>query len=295
MQSGSTRYIRAAISKLFLLMALFQYSFAAPANELPQEFTANYVLKMSGTVLARATYTLEHTDKGLTMKQSTRPTGLIALLRDDKIDVRSDMIVDQGRLLLVNYDYTHTGDHKDRDISFKIDWKTNHKQELVGKATGIYEGKHVDIEVDNPVWDPLSIQVPIMLEAGKNLPPHELGLFMKGEFKHYMFENNGSETVTYNGTQLNAVKVAGRETKRDRAMLVWMLPDYHNIPIKIEQWKNGKLKSTVLLESVTFDENGRSRTLGLKDKTSSIMHSTTAPWPDKQEHVIYPLAIARGF
>ncbi len=282
MASESTSYFRTAISKLFLVLLLIQYPSAAPANELPQEFTANYVLQMSGTVLARATYTLEHTDTGVTMKQSTRPVGLMALLRDDKIDVRSDMIVDEGRLLLVNYDYTHSGDDKDRNVRFKINWQTNHKQEFIGKASGIYEGKHFDITIDNPVWDPLSIQVPIMRDANKNLPPHELGLFMNGEFKHYLFESSGIETMKHNGTQLTAVKIAGRETKRDRAMFVWMVPDYHNIPIKIEQWKNGKLKSTVLLESVTFDEDGQSRTLSLINKPSSTMNSTVAPWSDRQ-------------
>jgi hypothetical protein len=282
MASESTSYFRAAIGILFLVLVLIQYPSTAPANELPQEFTANYVLQMSGTVLARATYTLEHTDTGVTMKQSTRPVGLIALLRDDKIDVRSDMIVDEGRLLLVNYDYTHSGDNKDRNVRFKINWQTNHKQGFVGKASGIYEGRHFAMSIDNPVWDPLSIQVPIMRDANKNLPPHELGLFMNGEFKHYLFESSGSETVKYNGMQLTAVKMAGRETKRDRAMFVWMVPEYHNIPIKIEQWKNGKLKSTVLLESVTFDEDGRSRTLSLTNKPSSKMNSTVAPWPDRQ-------------
>ena len=283
MESGSTGYFRTAISKLFLVLLFIQYPSASAANELPQEFTANYVMQMSGTVLARATYTLEHTDAGVTMKQSTRPVGLMALLRDDKIDVRSDMIVDEGRLLLVNYDYTHSGDDKDRNVRFKINWQANHKQEFIGKASGIYEGKHFDIAIDNPVWDPLSIQVPIMRDANKNLPPHELGLFMNGEFKHYLFESSGSETMKYNGTQLTAVKIAGRETKRDRAMFVWMVPDYHNIPIKIEQWKNGKLKSTVLLESVTFDEDGQSRTLSLTNKPSSKMNSTVAPWSDRQK------------
>lgn len=222
---------------------------------------------MFGTVLARATYTLQHTDNGVTMTQSTRPVGLIALLRDDKIDVRSDMVVDNGQLLLVNYDYTHTGDDKDRNVRFKINWQTNGKQELVGKATGVYEGKNVDIVIDNPVWDPLSIQVPIMLDAGRNLPPHKHGLFMKGDFKNYLFENHGEAKIRYNGFEFTAVKIAGRETERDRAMYVWMVPELHNIPVKIEQWKNGELKSTVKLESVSFEEDGKTRTVTLSDKS----------------------------
>ncbi len=233
------------------------------AKELPHEFTANYALEMFGTVLARAKYTLEHTENGVAMTQSTWPVGLAALLRDDRIDVRSDMVVNDGKVLLVNYDYVHTGDDKNRDVRIKIDWQTGDQQQPVGRATGVYEGAQIAIDVNKPVWDPLSIQVPIMLDANKNLPPHEHGLFMKGEFKSYLFENHGEETVSFNGKDFVSVKIGGRELERDRAMYVWLIPELHNIPVKIEQWKDGKLKSTVFLESVSFeDENG---TLMLSD------------------------------
>lgn len=266
MESRSINRTGTAITGLVCLLASMLAPAVSAARELPHEFTANYALEMFGTVLARATYTLQHTRDGITMTQSTRPAGLIALLRDDKIDVRSDMVVDNDRLLLVSYDYTHTGDEKDRDVRFKIDWKAGNDQALVGKATGVYEGRAVEIDVDNAVWDPLSIQVPIMLDAGKNLPPHEHGLFMKGEFKHYLFENQGKVKIRFNSKEFTAVKIAGKETERDRAMYVWMVPELHNIPVKIEQWKNGELKSTVILERVSFKEDGETRTLSLSDK-----------------------------
>jgi hypothetical protein len=224
------------------------------SGELPREFSANYVLQMYGTTLARAIYTLEYTDNGLFMTQSTRPIGLMALLRDEKIDVRSDLEVKNGRLLLVSYDYRHTGDDKNRDVRFKIDWQ-NREHDLVGTATGVYEGRNVNFKVDQPVWDPLSIQVPIMIEAAKKHAPNQYGLFMKGEFRDYLFKNHGTESVKFNGRQFNALKIAGSEMNRNRSMYVWMVPELHNIPIKIEQWKNGEHKSTVILESVTFDTN----------------------------------------
>jgi hypothetical protein len=89
---------------------------------------------------------------------------------------------------------------------------------------------------------------------------------MKGEFKHYLFENHGTEKIDFNGTQFITAKIAGKETKRDRAMFVWMAPELNNIPIKIEQWKNGGLKSTVVLESVTYKKDGMTVTLHLADK-----------------------------
>ena len=252
MESGSTSNLATLKAQLLLLILFVLVPDSAMTGELPREFSANYALQMYGTTLARALYTLEHTENGLAMTQSTRPIGLLSLLRNEKIDVRSDMVFENGKLLLVSYDYRHTGDNKDRDVRFKIDWQ-NHEQDLVGTATGVYEGRNVNLKIDQPVWDPLSIQVPIMIDAAKKFTPHQHGLFMKGEFRHYLFENHGTETVKFNGRQLDALKIAGREINRDRAMYVWMAPELHNIPIIIEQWKNGELKSTVILESVTFD------------------------------------------
>ncbi|MGD2160476.1 MAG: DUF3108 domain-containing protein [Gammaproteobacteria bacterium] len=240
---------------LVLMLAIVLSPVTVTARDLPHEFSAVYTLEMYNTVLARATYTLKHTDNGLFMKQSTRPVGLVALLRDDKIDVRSDMVIDNDRILLVSYDYRHTGDDKDRNVNFKINWQTSGKQNKNGKVSGVYEGDNVALEVDQPVWDPLSIQVPLMLDAARNLPPHEHGMFLKGEFKYYLFENQGNDDVSFDGKEYNAVKIAGKETKRDRAMYAWLVPELHYLPVKIEQWKEGKLKSTVKLESVTFNSS----------------------------------------
>jgi hypothetical protein len=252
MESRSTYFFRIAIIQFAASLLLALSPFIATARDLPHEFEAVYTLEIYNTVLARANYRLKHTDNGLFMEQSTRPVGLAALLRDDEINVRSDMIIDNNRILLVSYDYRHTGDDKDRDVNFKINWQTDDNNTANGKATGVYEGEKVLLDVDQPVWDPLSIQVPLMLDAGKNLPPHQHGMFLKGEFKYYRFENQGNDNVSFNDREYKAIKIAGKETKRDRAMYAWLVPELHYLPVKIEQWKEGKLKSTVRLESATF-------------------------------------------
>jgi len=270
MESESTYPFKTTLMYIVLILAIVLSPVTAMARDLPHEFSAVYTLEMYNTVLARATYTLKHTDKGLFMEQSTRPVGLVALLRDDKIDVRSDMVIDNDRILLVSYDYRHTGDDKDRNVNFKINWQTGSKQTEIGKVSGVYEGDKVALDVDQPVWDPLSIQVPLMLDAAKNLPPHEHGMFLKGEFKYYLFENQGNEDVSFDGKEYNAVKIAGKETKRDRAMYAWLVPELHYLPVKIEQWKEGKLKSTVKLESATFNSSDDPLTASAMNNPSGL-------------------------
>jgi hypothetical protein len=270
MENGSTYPFRTTITHLVSILLLVLSPVMAAARDLPHEFSAVYALEMYNTVLARATYTLKHTDNGLFMQQSTRPVGLAALLRDDKIDVRSDMIIDDDRILLVSYDYRHTGDDKDRDVNFKINWQAGDKQTKSGKATGVYEGEKVALDINQPVWDPLSIQVPLMLDAGKNLPPHKHGMFLKGEFKYYLFENQGNDNISFDGKEYTAIKIAGKETKRDRAMYAWLVPELHYLPVKIEQWKEGKLKSTVKLESATFNSSTDSLTVNASNDPGGI-------------------------
>ena len=88
---------------------------------------------------------------------------------------------------------------------------------------------------------------------------------MKGELKHYVFENLGKETLKLNGTDMTALKTLVKEADRDRFIFVWMLPEYHNIPVKYEHWKDGDLKTTLRLQSVTFVNDGKTNTLTLMD------------------------------
>jgi len=256
MQSGSAYFFRIALINSLSLLAFLLTPVAAPAKELPHEFTANYEVEVYGIVLARATHTVEHTDNGISMEVYTRPAGLMTLVSDDEVVVHADLVTNNGQLLLVNYEYTHTGDEEDDDVRFNISWQKNHEQKLIGKGTGIYDGEKINIDFDKPIWDPLSAQALIIVNADKNIAQQEHGLFLKGGLKQYLFENHGKEKISFNETEFTALKTVIKETERDRVIYVWMVPEFNNIPIKYERWKNGKLQSAILLRSVTFEKDG---------------------------------------
>lgn len=246
---------------LLLFQALLLGSQAALANKLPQKFEANYALKMYGITLAEATHSLEQTDSGLSMAVMTRPVGLLAFIYDGHIDIRSDIAIDNGKLLLVNHDYTHSEDATDSTVRYEISRTGSENKQPADIVTGTYKGERVIINSEKPVWDPLSIQALIILNADNQSASYEHGLLMKGQLKHYIFENLGEDTISFNGTETAALKTLVKEAERDRLIYVWMLPEHHNIPVKYEHWKNGDLKSTVLLRSVTFENDGQTNTL----------------------------------
>ena len=284
MECKSANLFRIALSLFLFLQIFLSAPVYAQGNGLPQKFEANYKLEVFGITLAHATHTLERTKSCLSMKVSTYPVGWLAFLYDGKFDIRSDIKEDNGQLLLVNHDYSHINGSEESEgatVRYDINWLNNPEQEPAVNATGVYKGEKISLDSDKPIWDPLSIQAIMIINADKKTASYEHGLIMKGELKNYLFENQGKETIKLNGTDYSALKTVVKETEKNRVIYVWMLPEYHNIPVKYEHWKNGELKSTLWLESVTFENKGETRTLAITD--SSEDEGTDADTDDYYE------------
>ena len=251
--------------KVLTLFLTFQVIIFTPgkvlALELPEKFEANYTLEVYGITLAKATHKLEQTEQGLSMEVYTYPVGLLAFLYDGHVDIRSDIVMENGQLLLVNHDYTHSEDDDDTTVRYEIEWLNSRENGTTGNVKGTYKGEKLNINSDEPVWDPLSVQALIIINANNESATYKHGLLMKGELRHYLFKNLGKETVRFNGTDMTALKTLVKEADRDRLIYVWMLPDHYNIPVKYEHWKNGSLKSTVRLQDVTFENGGKTDTM----------------------------------
>lgn len=270
MEGKAARLFTTTLAILIPLLACLFTPAAVLANELPHKFVANYTLEMFGITLAKATHKLEQTEKGLSMEVVSYPVGLLAFLYDGHVDIHSDVAMDNGQLLLVNHDYTHSEDEEHTTVRYEIDWLNDREKGPAGNVTGIYKGEALNISSDEPVWDPLSIQALIIINADNESASYEHDLLMKGELKHYIFENLGKETINYNGTDMTALKTLVKEAERDRVIYVWMLPEYYNIPVKYEHWKDGDLKTTLRLQSVAFENDGKTSTLTLMDSDEDI-------------------------
>jgi len=244
---GGNMKHRLIIVSAFLLAAL-----PAWPDTLPPEFTADYHLEMYQTSLARAVYGLRHTENGLTMTQSTKPIGLIALFRKDRIDVRSELSLHNGRLGLDRYSYIYKGTDKNKNVRLNIDRRADEADGFDLHVSGDDGGDPVDISTKQEFWDPLSIQLPLMMQAENFGAPHEISVFMSGEIRTYLFSHAGDEQVEIDDRVYDCVKIIGAETARDRKMIIWLARGLHYLPVKIQQWKDGEVNSTVLLDSASF-------------------------------------------
>jgi hypothetical protein len=221
------------------------------SGRLP-EFTASYGIEKYGVKLAEATYTLSRTQDGYRFNQETRLSGMASLFSDDSISAVSIIEAGENGMLLKKHRYVQTGKEKNRDEDFSIKWNRN-SQELSGHITGVVRSQPVDLEVDKPVWDMLSFQIPLMQEASEDRERYPYYALLKGELDTYFFDLVATEDITFAGKKYRALKLIRVNPEKKRELRIWLLPELNNIPAVVENMRDGKQHSYMKIESVSFE------------------------------------------
>jgi len=223
-----------------------------PERALP-EFHAKYNIQFYGINSAEAHYRLSYTDTGYQFTQKTNLIGLASLFADDSISAVS--IVDEidNKLLLKKHSYIQTGKKKDRDEHINIDWDTS-KNPAKAKITGTVRGDKINLESDTAIWEALSFQLPLMLEARPGKKDYPYKALLKGEIETYNFVLTSSKKISFAYKEYDALQMVRTDPHKDRQLHIWLLPELHNIPVIIENYRKGKVHSRVQLKSVQFND-----------------------------------------
>jgi len=221
------------------------------SGRLP-EFTASYGIEKYGVKLAEATYTLSRTQDGYRFNQETRLSGMASLFSDDSISAVSIIEAGKNGMLLKKHRYVQTGKEKNRDEDFTIEWSRN-AQGLSGRIKGVVRSQPVDLEVDKPVWDMLSFQIPLMQEASEDRKRYPYYALLKGELDTYFFDLVATEDIEFAGKKYRALKLVRVNPEKKRELRIWLLPELNNIPAVVENMRDGKQHSYMKIESVSFE------------------------------------------
>ena len=229
---------------------LFSQSLLA-AQALP-EFNAKYGIEKFGIKAAEATYQLSYTDKGYKFVQNTKLTGIAKVFNSSTVSAVSYVDKVGDNLLLTNYEYVRTGSKKDRDEKLSILWNT-HKNMLRGEITGTVRGKKVKLTTDSEIWEILSFQIPLMIEANQTVKEYPYKALLKGEINTYNFVLSATKKIRFAGKPYQAIELVRTDPHKDRQLRIWLIPKLHNIPVIIENHKDGDLDSLMRLERVQFN------------------------------------------
>ena len=242
---------------LLLFGSLAFFTPAAISGQEPEEralpeFQAKYAVQKLGIKLAEAKYQLSYTDKGYKFTQNTDLYGPARLLGDDTVSAVS--YVDQvgDNLLLRKYRYIQTGRKKNRDEDIDIQWQT-YKNTLKGNISGVVRSKQLKLTTDTEIWEVLSFQIPLMIEANAAVKEYPYRAILKGKIDTYNFIMTETTKISYAGKEHTALHMVRTDPKRDRQLHIWLLPELHNIPVIVENYRDGKEHSRMQLESVKFN------------------------------------------
>lgn len=236
--------VKPIISLLLLLPAL---SYA-----LPPEFTATYTAETYGMTVTESTYTLKHKNKGVIFSQHTAPTGFARFFSDDELDETSHLSFHNNSLLLDEYHYIQKGTKDNKDIHLNITWDDKFEKNISGMVSGSAGNDDVIINIDAPVWDTLSFQIPLMAGTNTSITTQELAVLVKGKLKIYHFVVQGEENITIGDKSFTTLKIERQSDDRNKPLFFWIAPELNNLPVKIEKWKKGKPHITMLLNYASF-------------------------------------------
>ena len=245
---------------LFSYCILFNYKLFA-AHALP-EFNAIYAIEKFGIKVAEAHYQLSYTESGYKFTQDTKLHGIASAFGNDTVSAISLIDEVRGNLLLTKHKFTQTGKEKNKNEEFNILWQT-YKNTLKGKITGVVRSTEINLKTDSEVWEALSFQIPLMIEANENIKEYPYKALLKGKIDTYNFILTSITKVTYADNDYQTLQMIRSDPHRDRQLHLWLIPKLNNIPVLIETYRKGKIHSRVVLESVQFD-----------DKKPLISHTT---------------------
>ena len=235
---------------VFISALLFSHNLFAQ-DDLP-EFRAQYAVQKSGIKLAEAIYQLRYTDTGYIFTQNSKLHGIAAMFGDDSISAVSYIDKVDGTLLLKKHRYIQTGREKNTDEDFSIQWNTSSKP-VKGKITGIARSKKINLETDTAVWEPLSFQIPLMIEANENVKEYPYNAILNGEIDTYNFVLTSKKSITFANKEYQILLMVRTDPHKNRQLHIWLAPELNNMPIIIENYRDGKEHSRMQLESVQFN------------------------------------------
>ena len=232
------------------ITALFSHTLFA-AYALP-EFSAKYAIQKYGIKLAEAHYQLHYTNSGYKISQNTKLSGFAAMFANDTVSASSFVDVLGDNLLLTKHSYRQTGKEKNRDEDINIDWQTD-KNKHKGKITGKVRSEAINFETTTEIWDALSFQIPLMIEADKDRKEYPYKAILKGEINTYNFVLTSTKKISFADKEYQSLQMVRTDPNKNRQLHLWLVPELHNIPIIIESYRDGKQHSRAQLESVQFN------------------------------------------
>ncbi|HWG75200.1 MAG TPA: DUF3108 domain-containing protein [Steroidobacteraceae bacterium] len=215
-------------------------SSAAQASQL-QPFQASYLWYWHGAAIAFSRLKLTHQSDDLWLYSSaTRPRG-IGRLYPLRPNLQSLMRITPEHVLPLHFKVTGSGRSHDSDVSF--DWQSL-------RATGVYDGTHIDEPIRPGAQDDLSVQIAMLTNLLAGRTPDRVMEIDKDGVREYDYEREGDETLDTAIGRIDTTIYASHHPGSPRTTRFWCAPSMGYIPLQVQQRREEKVEWTMKIRSL---------------------------------------------
>jgi len=173
-------------------------------------------------------------------------TGIVSLFRHDRIDESSTFrVTPDGDLRAQAYRYERSGENRSQHIQF--DW-THHV------AHSAYRGKKKSITIPDDATDAFLAQLKLSRRVAAGMHAGKFPVVNHNKLDTYHLKVVGDETIRVPAGTFAAIRVERADPGSTRKTVFWLAPKLHDVPVKVEQFHDGKSEFRLELNAVGFPE-----------------------------------------
>jgi hypothetical protein len=128
-------------------------------------------------------------------------------------------------------------------VELNFDWQDK-------RATGLSEGKPVDIKLPDGAQDVMSSQVEVMLDLMNGNLPKTFQIIDKDQLKEFNYTQEGGARIHTDIGELDTVIVTSQRTGNNRLLRMWFAPSLGFVPVQAERSRDGKVEIAMRIRSV---------------------------------------------
>ena len=204
-------------------------------------FTAVYKVSRNNSDIGIRTHDLSLKKNQYIYHATMHATGFASILKSGEVSETSQWQLNNDQIVPLRYEYRDT-DNDNRHAQLEFNWDKNSVTNKVGK-------KPWKMKIPVGTQDKFSYMLALMQDLKHGKKNTEYKIADGGRLKTYQFTTLKKETITTPLGEFNTVKLQRtRVGKKNRITYLWLLPEKHYLPIKVERHKGGNVYTMVITE-----------------------------------------------
>ena len=203
-------------------------------------FTARYLVGNNSVVAGQADIELAQLNSGNEWHYSlsTKPTGLFRLAGKGRVQESAtfQVVANDSASILRPHSYEFRQDNEQkRAVDATFIWEQKRLYFKRGNNNGAED-------IASNTLDRMTMTVAMMSNLDTKFDTITMAIFDGGKLKEVLLTNEGNETINTQLGDVETVRVRTRSSAGStRETITWFAPSLNNIPVRIEQLKNGGL------------------------------------------------------